>query len=90
MHNFKYAPILTFERGRNQQGLFIYQTYLSFIKQVYNAEILAQQKVWSDKIIVIENKSLIYKELDFIGINEKFIYGDFDNIASYIKKHITN
>lgn len=90
MPNFKYAPILTFERGRNQQGLFIYQTYLSYIEQVYNAEILAQQRVWPDKIIVIENKNLIHKELDFIGINEKFIYGDFDNVASYIKKNVTN
>ena len=86
MPNFKYAPTLIFERGRNQQGLFIYQTYLSYIEQVYNAEILAQQRVWPDKIIVIENKNLIHKELDFIGINEKFIYGDFDNVASYIKK----
>ncbi|MFS0752910.1 FRG domain-containing protein [Oceanobacillus sp. 1P07AA] len=85
MPNFKYAPILTFERSRNQQGLFIYQTYLIFIEEVYNAEILAQQRIWPDEIIVIENKKQIYKELDFIGINEKFIYGDFDNIASYIK-----
>ncbi|MBT2626032.1 FRG domain-containing protein [Bacillus sp. ISL-32] len=85
MPNFKYAPILTFERGRNQQGLFIYQTYLEFIEQVYNAEIFAQQRVWPDQIIVIENKNLIYKELDFIGINKKIVYGDFDNIASYIK-----
>lgn len=88
MPNFKYAPILPFERGRNQQGLFIYQTYLNFVEQVYNAEILVQQKIWPDKIIVIENKKLIHDELDFIGINEKFIYEDFDNIASYIKKHM--
>ncbi|UHA73759.1 FRG domain-containing protein [Paenibacillus sp. 481] len=89
MPNFKYAPILTFERGRNQQGLFIYQTYLNYVEVVYNAQIVARQRVWPDKIIVVENKKQIYKKLDFIGINEKFIYGDYDNVASYIKKNFT-
>jgi len=85
MPNFKYAPILSFDRGRNQQGLFIYQTYLSFVESVYDAEIVAKQRVWPNEIIVIENKEQILKELDFIGINKKFVYGDYDSIASYIK-----
>lgn len=89
MPNFKYSPILTFERGKNQQGLFIYQTYLSFIENVYNAHIVAEQRVWADKIIVIENKDQILKELDLIGVNEKLLYSDYDNIASYIKKKYT-
>lgn len=71
--------------GRNQQGLFIYQTYLSFVESVYDAEIVAKQRVWPNEIIVIENKEQILKELDFIGINKKFVYGDYDSIASYIK-----
>lgn len=86
MPNFKYAPILTFERGRNQQGLFIYQTYLNYIEETYSTPVAALQRVWPNKIIVINNKEKILKELDFIGINEKFIYGDYDNIASYIKR----
>ncbi|MBH0323402.1 FRG domain-containing protein [Bacillus cereus] len=86
MPNFKYAPILTFERGRNQQGLFIYQTYLHYIEETFEFAVNAQQRVWPNKIIVINNKEKILKELDFIGINEKFIYGDYDNIASYIKR----
>ncbi|MDT3698372.1 MAG: FRG domain-containing protein [Thermincola sp.] len=84
--NFLYTPILSFERGRNQQGLFIYQTYLSFDESTYKTHILSQQRVWPDIIIVIENKEKILHELDFMGINEKFIYGDYDSIARYIKK----
>ncbi|MDA2434510.1 FRG domain-containing protein [Bacillus cereus] len=86
MPNFKYAPILTFERGRNQQGLFIYQTYLKYSEQTYQTSILSLQRVWPNKVLVIENKEKILKELDFMRINEKFIYGDYDNIASYIKR----
>ncbi|PFV81735.1 FRG domain-containing protein [Bacillus sp. AFS059628] len=83
--NFKYAPILTFERGRNQQGLFIYQNYLQsgeFIKDPYIEGI---QRIVPDKVVVINNKEKILEELDFMGINEKFIYGDYDHIASYIR-----
>ncbi|EJV56055.1 hypothetical protein IEO_05556 [Bacillus wiedmannii] len=85
MPNFKYEPILTFERGRNQQGLFIYQTYLSYTEEIYNYNVLSCQRFWPDKVIVIKNKDKILKELDFMGINEKFIYGNYDHIASYIR-----
>lgn len=83
--NFLYTPILSFERGRNQQGLFIYQAYHSFEECAYGTHILSQQRVWPDNIIVVENKEKVLRELDFMGINEKFIYGDYDNIARYIK-----
>lgn len=83
--NFLYTPILSFERGRNQQGLFIYQAYHSFEECAYGTHVLSQQRVWPDKIIVVENKEKVLRELDFMGINEKFIYGDYDNIARYIK-----
>ncbi|MDA2236428.1 FRG domain-containing protein [Bacillus cereus] len=86
MPNFKYAPILSFERGRNQQGSFIYQNYLNYFACLINTPMLSRQRVWPSKIIVVENKENILKELDFIGINEKFIYGDYDNIANYIKR----
>lgn len=84
--NFLYRPYLAFERGRNQQGLFVYQAYLSFTERMYNFKILSQQRVWPEYIVVIENKEQILHDLDFIGINEKFIYGDYDNIAKYITK----
>lgn len=86
MPDFKYAPILTFERGRNQQGLFIYQTYLNYIEETYYTPVAVLQRVWPDKVIVINNKEKILKELDFMGINEKFVYGSYDHIASYIRR----
>ena len=85
MPNFIYKPYLSFDRGRNQQGLFIYQAYLFYTDDVYNADILARQRVWPEYAVVIKNKSQILKQLDFIGINDKFVYGDYDNIAKYIK-----
>lgn len=41
---FKYAPILSFERGRNQQGLFIYQNYLNYIDEKIKTSFLSRQK----------------------------------------------
>ena len=82
--NFKYAHILTFERGRNQQGLFIYQNYLQSGQFINNPYIEGIQRIVPDKVVVINNKEKILDELNFIGINGKFIYGDYDNIAKYI------
>lgn len=83
--DFKYAPILAFERGRSQQGLFYYQLYSIYDNFIYGTNRFLQQRIWPDEVIVIENKEAILKELDFIGINNKTVYGDFDNIAQYIK-----
>ncbi len=83
--SFLYTPFLSFERARNQQGLFVYQAYLSFDESVYGAHILSQQRIWPDQVIVIENKEKILMELDFLGINDRFIYDDFDSIARYIR-----
>jgi len=84
--NFIYSPILSFERGRNQKGLFVYQAYISFVEGTYNTRVVSQQRIWPEKIIVVENKSKILKELDAIDINDKFIYDDYDTIAKYIKR----
>ena len=84
--NFIYTPFLAFERGINQQGLFVYQAYISFDEEVYDTHILSQQRVWPEYVIVVENKEKILKELDFLGINDKFIYGDYDSIARYINR----
>lgn len=86
MPNFLYSPYLSFERGRNQQGLFVYQAYLSFEDELSGVDVLSQQRVWPEYVIVIENKETILKQLDFLGINDKFIYGDYDRIAGYIKR----
>ena len=84
--NFIYTPMLSFERGRNQKGLFVYQAYLSFDDSVYNYHVLSRQCVSPNVIVVIENKNIILNDLDSIDINEKFIYGDYDNTAKYIKR----
>lgn len=86
MPNFLYTPYLAFDRGRNQQGLFVYQAYLSFDEDLFDAHILSEQRVWPEKVIVVENKEKILRELDFLGINEKFIYGDYDSVAKYIRR----
>lgn len=86
MPNFLYTPYLSFERGRSQQGLFVYQAYLSFDEDLFHVHILSEQRVWPEKVIVVENKEKILQELDFLGINEKFIYGDYDSVAKYIKR----
>lgn len=84
--NFIYRPSLTFERGRNQASLFIYQCYFYWECCAYSYQELMCQRLWSSVRIIIENKESILKELDFIGINKKFIYNDFDSIASYIRE----
>ncbi len=84
--NFLYDPILPFERARNQHGLFVYQAYVSYIEKTTNTPVLAKQRIWPDKVLVINNKARILSDLDMLGINEKFIYGDYDSIARYIKR----
>ncbi|CAH0415909.1 FRG domain-containing protein [Periweissella fabaria] len=89
-----YKPSIIFDRLKNQQGLFIYQMsshkysplppsyreekYVDAVKQVI-------QKIDYEYEIIVTNKKKILQELDFIGINRKFIYPDSDNIAQYIK-----
>ncbi len=88
--NFIYNPILPFERGRNQSGLFIYESYISYTEQASNTPVLARQRIWPDKVIVVNNKDRVLESLDMLGINEKYIYGDYDSIARYIKRKYRN
>ena len=84
--NMVYQPIMKFERGRNQQGLFLYQGYMTYIEPVYNFRVLAKQQLYFQNIEMrITNKALLLKELDTIGINEKTLFCDYDSIARYIK-----
>ena len=83
--NMLYQPIMKFERGRNQQGLFLYQGYLTYIEPVYNFRVLAKQRLYFQNIeFRIKNKATILKELDKIGINKKTLFCDYDSIAQYI------
>ncbi len=88
--NFIYNPILPFERGRNQSGSFIYEGYISYTERASNTPVLARQRIWPDKVIVVNNKERVLESLDMLGINEKYIYGDYDSIARYIKRKYKN
>lgn len=81
-----YNPVLKFERGRNQQGSFIYQIFYERIDEIYECPANISQSINHDYMIIIKNANKILKSLDKIGINEKFIYGDYENIAKYIKE----
>lgn len=78
-----YKPSYKFDRIINQEGLFIYQCYYRIISK-YRGFRLIKQKIEPEIVIEINNQAEILKELDSIGINKKFIYGDFDSIATYI------
>ena len=49
-----------------------------------DSELVALQRIWPDVKIKVNNPRKILKQLDLMGINEKFIYGDVDSIARYI------
>ncbi|HFI0393689.1 TPA: FRG domain-containing protein [Streptococcus suis] len=78
---FLHKPSVKFDRMVNQQGLFVVQQY--FLPDVY-------QKLLPSITIKIKEKYKvrILEQLDYIGINQKFIYPDADNIASYIKEKV--
>lgn len=84
---FTYNPITEFQRIKNQQGLFIHQAYQIAHESIYDTSIFVKQRIWPDKVFVIKNKKNILKQLDNLGINEKFVFYDFDHIANYIKNN---
>lgn len=87
--NLLYRPIMEFDRGLNQRGSFLYQSYASYVEEVYNFRVQMVQRIRFDKqVFTIKNKSEILKSLDNIGINQMTLFRDFDSTASYIKsKH---
>lgn len=87
--NFIYSPVLNFERGRNQQGNFIYQVYCPNTDELYNCPVNIKQKINHDIEIEIEKPKEILLSLDKIGYNKKFIYSDYDSTACYIKDKYT-
>lgn len=81
---FTYVPPNLFSRLENQKGLFIYQPYLYARDWVYAYNELIIQQICPDVKIEIDNYNTIIKELDCMGINAGFLYGDIDNIAKTI------
>ncbi len=74
---FTYEPANITNRVSNQSSVFLYQLYgIDAIRQA----------IHPDCILQIGNKAEILADLDYLGINEKFIFNDYDHIASYIKK----
>ena len=88
--NMIYRPIIKFERGRNQQGLFVYQGYTMYVEGAYGFNVLTVQDIFFTKVkFKIQNKKEILKSLDKLGINKKTLFCDYDSIASYIKDKYT-
>lgn len=88
-----YRPSITFDRLTNQQASFIYQVSMDKSLVMDNNEsdninvvTPKYQNFQYDYRILIKNKQQIKEELDRIGINEKFMYPDPDNVAHYIKQ----
>jgi len=52
--------------------------------------ILLTQKIKPDFVIEVANKRAILNELDMLGINLKTVFGDYDNIAKYIRNNFFN
>jgi hypothetical protein len=78
-----YKTPYKFDRIKNQNGLFLYQGFYSYnCCETYSKTIV--QTIEPDIIIKIHNKEKVFDALDTVGINRKFIYGDYDNTARYI------
>ena len=93
--NLLYCPTITFERGLNQRGAFFYQSYFTYRNDLLSFEndytsVALQEIDFSSKIFQIKNKKQILNELDQIGINRMTIWGDFDNIAAYIREKFSS
>lgn len=85
-----YRPVIKFERGRSQQGLFVYQGYTMYVESTYNFNVLLTQDIcFAKPKFKVKNKKEILKSLDKIGINKKTLFCDYDSIASYIKDKYT-
>lgn len=81
---FMYKTPLKFDRIRNQSGIFLYQAFIDYQTDLDEMGGLMVQKIIPSMVIQVDNQKDIMKELDMVGINKKYIYGDFDNTAQYI------
>jgi len=83
--NLIYKPKVTFGRARGQHGFFIYQPYIR-TGGTEDSDIALFQETVCIKEVKIEETKKILKQLDYIGVNRGTIYGDYDNIAKYLKE----
>lgn len=85
-----HRPSVIFDRMRNQEAMFIYQIAVE-VSSANNEKIVVQPIMpeVTYQILAI-NKKKILRQLDKVGINQKFIYPDADNIASYVKNNWNN
>lgn len=74
-----HEPSIVFDRMRNQAGEFVYQL---------NDHGINQKAIPSHTFVIpASKKRKILSQLNTIGINQKFIYPDHDNIAQYYAKN---
>ena len=74
---FSYEPANITNRVSNQSSVFLYPLY--GINDI-------RQEILPDLTLQIQNKTELLEELDSIGINESFIFNDYDHIAAHIRK----
>lgn len=78
-------PSVKFERMRAQEGTFLYQVPLYLGHPDTAEDFIGFSKVDSDIELVIKNKEKIFNSLGKLGVNQKTIFPDHDNIAEYLK-----
>ncbi|GEB30276.1 FRG domain [Enterococcus casseliflavus] len=78
-------PTVKFERMKSQEGTFLYQLphYLGAANE--SSEYIGFSKVDSDIEYIITDKEKIFISLNKLGINQKTIFPDHDNVAEYLK-----
>lgn len=77
---FSHTPPRIFERIRSQSSRFIYQ--LSFGQH----DKFFVQRLEPCFTVRVHNTGRILRELDSLGINLEFVFGDYDSAAKYIKE----
>ena len=85
---FTYYPPNILSRVENQSSVFIYQLYYDcdlIDPYIDETEHRIIQNISPDYTLKVNCKEEILDALDSVGINLKFIYSDYDNIAKYIK-----
>lgn len=78
-------PTVKFERMKSQEGTFIYQLPLYLGAANESNEYIGFSKVDSDIEFIISDKEQMFRSLNRLGINQKTIFPDHDNIAEYLK-----
>lgn len=80
---YSYQPPIIDERVKNQSSIFIFHPFSKNVNP-HNGNIeQVWQKIVPDFVIEIQNPKEIKKELDYLGINEKHIFCDYDHVAQY-------